>query len=272
VNLNPLQKYMLRVLLFSAGKTVKYRGGISEVVEIGNQLRRFMPLVDEDLSEPNVEMFWVPRRAVNRKQLKAERIHRQYASGLRVAFSGLHYTGQARPHADSIPIECIYHELSSETRDFLRSLGSPESRLTTTGSRETRLMSLFIRSHNLKRMLRQHLNKRKQEFMENLVVETLRCSQMSDHRIAAVYDILVGGTAVAAAAKQRGLDESHLTQVVNRVRRKIRPQVEAQLSVWAGEQEIEMAVAEIDYLETQKATMLDLTPAQIESERVASLR
>ena len=272
MSLSPFQKYLLRVLLFGAGKTVKYRGGICEVLDTGNQLRRFMPLVNEDLSEPNLDLFWVPRRPRDRKQMKEERIRRQYVSGLRVTFSGVHFTGQARPDGDSVPIECVHRELDGETRHFLRSLGSPESRLTTTSSRETRLMSLFNRSANLKRMLRQQLHKKTKDFTENLVVETLRRSQMSDLRIGAVYDVLVGGVALATVAKQRGLDESHLRQVVNRVTRKVRPAVEAQLSAWAREEEVERAVREISALETQKAAVLAQTSAQVYGERVASLR
>jgi hypothetical protein len=270
--LTPLQKYMLRVLLFHAGKTIKYRGGICEVVETRPQLRRLMPLVNEDLSEPNPDLFWVPRRAVNRKEMRADRIRRQYSSGLRVAFSGLHYVGDARPDANSIPIESIYRELDDEARHLLRSLGSPESRLTSTSSRETRLMSLFIRTDNLKRALLVQWNKKKREFMENLLVEHLRRSQMTDQRVSACYDVLVGGVALSAVAKQRGLHESHLRQVVNRVVRKVRPAVEAQLSAWVGEEEIQRAASEVGTLETQKAALFNQTPAQVKAEWVASLR
>jgi len=270
--LNPVQKYMLRVLLFHAKKTILHRKQICEVTETHTQLRQLMPLVDKDLNDAKPQLFWVPLRPASRKQMRQERIRRQYTSGLRVVFSGLHYTGEARPIKDTVPLKDIYREIESETRRLLRSLGGPESRLPITSSRMTQLMSLFIRSHNLKRMLHQQLNKKKKEFMENLVVEHLRRSQLSESRIAATYDVLVGGVALASAAKQRGLHESHLRQVVNRVVRKVRPAVEAQLSVWAGEEEIQRAVVEINALESQKAVLLDPTPAQLETEKVVSLR
>jgi len=271
-SLTPFQKYMLRVLLFHAGKTILHRKQICEVMETHTQLRQLMPLIDKDLNDAKPQLFWVPLRPASRKQMRQERIRRQYTSGLRVVFSGLHYTGQARPDGDSVPLKDICPEIESETRRFLRSLGSPESRLSITSSRMTQLMSLCTRSHNLKRMLHQQLNKKRKELMENLVVEHLRRSQLSESRIAATYDVLVGGIALAAAAKERGLDENHLRQVVNRVSRKVRPAVEAQLGVWAGEEEIQQAVVAVEVLESQKAVLLDKTPAQIETERVVCLR
>jgi hypothetical protein len=270
--LEPFQKYMLRTLLFHAGKTIMHRGGICEVVETHNQVRQLMPLINKDLNEANPQLFWVPLRPASRKQMRQERVRRQYTSGLRVAFSGLHYTGQARPIAESVPLESIYSEMPQETIKFLRSLGSPESRLPFSSSRMTRMMSVFIRSANLKLWLHQQLNKKTKELMETLVVEHLRRSQMSDSHVNATYAVLVGGTALAAAAKQRGLDESHLRQVVNRVTRRLRPAVEAQLTAWAGDEEIQRAVDEVGVLDAQKAAMIDLIPDELKRERITSIR
>jgi hypothetical protein len=264
--LGPIQKYMLRLVLFGAGKTIQHKNKICEVVETHDQLRRLLPIIGEDLSEP--EPFWVPRRPANRKQLRKERILRQYVSGIRVAFSGLHYTGQARPVGDSVPVERIYRELPPETCRFLLHLGKPESRLSTTASYATRMMSVFVRLDNLKRLLRQQLNEKRKQFMENLVVETLRRSQMSDQRIAAVYDVLQGA-AVPSAARRRGIDEGHLRQIVNRIARKVRPLVEAQLRTWAKEEDVKETAAEIDALEVQQSVMLTSSPGR---EWVASLR
>jgi hypothetical protein len=272
VSLSPFQKYILRVLLFGAGKTVKDRGRICEVLDTGNQLRRLMPLVNEDLSEPNIDLFWVPRRPRDRKQMKEERIRRQYVSGIRVAFSGLHYTGQARPDADPVPVERIYREVPPETHRFLRHLGMPESRLTVIASWETRMMSVLTRLDNLKRLLRQQLNYKRKQFMENLVVETLRRSQMNDQRVAATYDVLVGGVALASAARNRGIDAGLLQQAVNRIARKVRPVVEDQLKVWIEQEAVGKTVADIDALEGQKVAMFTLPPDQTKSEWVASLR
>jgi hypothetical protein len=263
---------MLRVLLFRAGKTILHRNQIYEVTETHTQLRQLMPLVDKNLSEAKPYLFWVPLRPAARKQMKAERIRRQYTSGLRVVFSGLHYTGEARPIKETVPLKDICREIESETHRFLRSLGSPESRLSITSSRMTQLMSLCVRSHNLKGMLHQQLNKKKKEFMENLVVEHLRRSHMNDEHISACYDVLVGDVALSAVAKQRGLYENHLRQVVNRVVRKVRPAMEAQLSAWAGEDEIQRAVSEIKVLETQRKIFLTQTPAEIATEKIICLR
>lgn len=251
------------VLHRSIGKQILYCGLKATIANVHHELRQL---------EADGNRFWVPRRAGNRKQMRKERLRRQYSSGIRVAFSGLHYTGQARPDADSVPVENIYREIPVEVRRFLRSLGRPENCLTSTGSRETKLMSLFIRADNLKRMLRQQLNLKTKEFVENLVVEHLRRSQMSEQRISATYDVLVGGEALASVAKQRGLHEGNLRQIVNRVSRAVRPALEAQLNVWAGNDDVQKTVAEVGILEAEKVLLINQTTAQIASERVASLR
>jgi transposase-like protein len=169
-------------------------------------------------------------------------------------------------------VEQIYREVPSETRGFLIHLGKPESRLIVIASWETRMMSVLTRLDNLKRLLRQQLNEKKKQFMENLVVETLRRSQMNDQRVAAAYDVLVGGVAVASAARHRGVDEGHLRQAVNRVARKVRPLVEDQLKAWVEQEGVGETAAEIDALEAQKSAMFTLPPGQTKREWVASLR
>jgi hypothetical protein len=262
VPLLPTPSRLWGVLHSDIGKKIKHKDQGATVVNVHTDIRQL---------EIDGRRFWVPRRVANRKEMRRERIKRQYTSGLRVAFSGLHYTGQARPVANTVPVECLYREIPPDTIAFLRSLRRPESRLTVTSSTMTRMMSVFIRAANLKLWLHQMLNKKSKQLMENLVVEHLRKSQMSDQRVSAVYDVLVGGVALAVAAKQRGLDESHLRQVVNRVARKVRPVCEARVVAWAGGDEIQKAADELANLETQKARMLNLTPEEVRAGVVAEI-
>ena len=74
--LNPIQKYMLRLVLFDAGKTIQHKNRICEVVETHKHLRRVMPLINENLTEASSEPFWVPRRQADRKQFNLERLWR----------------------------------------------------------------------------------------------------------------------------------------------------------------------------------------------------
>ena len=90
------QKYLLRLVLFGAGKTVKHRGGICEVLETHDQLRRLLPLINEDLSEAKPQPFWVPLQRAKQETVQ-ERTRRQYDSGLRVAFKPPNWTGESRP-------------------------------------------------------------------------------------------------------------------------------------------------------------------------------
>lgn len=250
------------VLHSDIGKKIKHKDQMATIVNVHNDIRQL---------EIEGRRFWVPRRVANRKQMRQERIRRQYKGGLRVAFSGLHYVGEKYPEGYfRIPIEDLYREIPPETIAYLRRWGV--SRLTVTSSSMTRMMSVFIRASNLKRRLHQMLNEKSKQLMENLVVEHLRKSQLSDKRIAAVYDVLVGGVALAAVAKQRGLDENHLRQVVNRVAGKIRPLAESQIIEWASGDDVQGEAKELAELEAQKARMLILTPAELRTEQVASLR
>ncbi len=252
------------VLHPSVGKQIQHREQTVTILNVHENIRCLAP--------PASAPFWVPLRPTYRKEMRKERIRRQYKSGLRVAFSGLHYIGEARPVAESVSIEAIYREVPRETIQLLRWLGRPETRLLSVGSRMNQLMSVCSRSANLKLWLHQQLNKMKKDFMENLVVEHLRRSQMNDKHVAATYDVLVGGVALASVAKQRGLNKTNLRQIVNRITRQVRPSCEAQITAWAGEEEVQEAVSEVTVLENLKFDLTNLTPDELQTERIASIR
>ena len=74
--LSGVQKFLLRVILGQAGKTLFYGVGSSlivEVLETHEALRQFLPLVHSDLSESNAQPFWVPRRLSDQKRFNLER-------------------------------------------------------------------------------------------------------------------------------------------------------------------------------------------------------
>jgi hypothetical protein len=71
--LSGAQKYFLRVLNGSAGKTVVYRGGLVEIAETHESLRQLVPLMESDLSESDLKPFWVPRRESDRSRFNRER-------------------------------------------------------------------------------------------------------------------------------------------------------------------------------------------------------
>jgi hypothetical protein len=97
VALNPVQKYLLRVVLFDAGKTIQHKNRICEVVETCEHLRRLLPLfrrVDEKFVEGAPEPFWVPLRPAHRKQFNLERMWR---SRRHRTLPPPVWTGEARP-------------------------------------------------------------------------------------------------------------------------------------------------------------------------------
>jgi hypothetical protein len=73
--LSGVQKYLLRVILGFAGKTVLHRGRLVEVIEIRDSTHRLSPLMKPDLSEGNgpLDAFWVARTSADRKQFNLER-------------------------------------------------------------------------------------------------------------------------------------------------------------------------------------------------------
>ena len=71
--LTVVQKYLLRVVFGWAGKTVLHRGNIVEVIDTRSALRRVVPLVESNLSESNVEPFWIPANQCARKRFNTER-------------------------------------------------------------------------------------------------------------------------------------------------------------------------------------------------------
>jgi hypothetical protein len=94
--LSGVQKYLLRVILGAAGKTIRHRGRLVEVLETHTSTRKVLPLMESDLSEsltpsldsssvhwirPEREIkdshsgleFWIPRRESDRKRFNIER-------------------------------------------------------------------------------------------------------------------------------------------------------------------------------------------------------
>jgi len=133
--LNPVQKYMLRVVLFGAGKTILHNATICEVVETHNQIRLLLPLINEDLSESKPNLFWVPLRPMNRKEMKNERIHRQYVSGTRVVFSNPHWTGEPRPALESVLLPESNVLPAEDAQRLVRELGYDANAAFTSFSR-----------------------------------------------------------------------------------------------------------------------------------------
>ncbi len=71
--LSGVRKYLLRVVLGRAGKTVLHRGRLVEVSDTHQALRQLVPLMESNLSESNAKPFWIPRRERDRKRFNLER-------------------------------------------------------------------------------------------------------------------------------------------------------------------------------------------------------
>jgi hypothetical protein len=161
-----------------------------------------------------------------------ERRKRRYRSGIRTVFHPPCYTGDTRPDAATIPLET--REAPQETKDFLKNLGYPESRMADIKSRETRLMSLYAYLAQLKTLLRTELTDKKREIIAVVTTETLQNSRMSDDRIAAVYEAMTGEGSLRSVASRRGVDVRQLKRLVRKCMAKTVTGVCLQLAEWAA--------------------------------------
>jgi len=112
--LNPIQKYMLRLVLFGAGKTIFHKGTICEVIEKHNHIRRLYRLINEDLCEANPRPFWVPRNATIRRDKSKERQNTRRVH--RTLWNPPHYVGEPRSTIhpdDGVPL--VPYVLESRT-------------------------------------------------------------------------------------------------------------------------------------------------------------
>src|SRR2546429_9766536 len=120
----PPRSTLLPYTTLFRSKTIQHKNRICEVVETHDQLRQLQPLVDEDLTEPKTNPFWVPRRPAARKALRQERIRRLYIGGIRSPFNPPHWTGDSMEGLTAVPLPAS--GLDSEyVLTLVRDLGYP---------------------------------------------------------------------------------------------------------------------------------------------------
>jgi hypothetical protein len=114
--LSGVQKYLLRVVLGWAGKTVMHRERLVEVLETHDALCQLFPLMESDLSESNAKPFWIPRREIDRKRFNFERrdkSRRHRTIGVSWADSRPRYA-RSRPLRSRFPSVGFLHHLVSD--------------------------------------------------------------------------------------------------------------------------------------------------------------
>ena len=114
--LNPVQKYMLRLLLFGAGRTIQHKNRICEVVETHVHLRRLLPLMNGNLGTDTSEPFWAPRRPSDRKRFSLERM---WKSRRHRTLPPPVWTGEARPSAKGLVISSDFQSEFPTASDLL---------------------------------------------------------------------------------------------------------------------------------------------------------
>ena len=190
------------------------------------------------LNSTTITVSGFPSVQKNRKAFKRQRIHDQFASGLRRVHNQPCWTGEPSPshNLNGAPLEIFYLEdlyaantVEEHTKRFLLSIGV---RLLARSAKETRLMSATARLHNLKVFLRSMVATKTKELTENLTVELLRRSQLSEAKINAVYEVIFEDARVDVVARERNLRLNALQQTLGRIRREVEPEVQKQLEAW----------------------------------------
>jgi len=207
------------------GKRIRHKGCSVTIVNVHRDIRQI-----EDAYE---KRCWIPRRPANKRELRIARIKFQYKSGVRRVFSQPCWTGEPRPtDRVTVPFEDAFGEIPESTKRFLCSIGREQARLLVKSAKETLLMSAAARLSNLKEFLRSRLAVKTKEFTEDETMEVLRRSQMSENRINAVYDVVLGRIPKEQAAHKRNLEVYSLKRTLRWVRAKVHPRVEKRLREW----------------------------------------
>jgi len=216
------QSNLWRVLHSDVGKRIHHKGRSVTIVNVHSDLRQ--------IEDANGERIWISRRAVNKRELRKQRIARQYVQGIRRVFDQPCWTGEPRPSGKvAVPIESVFGDIPENTKRFLCFIGHEQARLLVKSAKETLLMSAATRLSNLKEFLHSRVAVVRKELTENLTVEILRRSQMSESRIYAVYDVVFEAKSVSEAAQKRNLDADSLKRTLRGLRAEVRPLVETQL-------------------------------------------
>lgn len=219
--ISPTEKYLLRLVLFGAGKTILHRDTICEVVDTHNQIRQLLPLVNEDLSEAKADPFWVPRQLVIRRKLKREGSNRRRLR--HVLARPPHFTGEPRPN---------FHP---DTGELLVSVTLESRTPSPTSSGDlSPLFSTYERPHfQVEKKAGFHLvdipvNRRtRQGFFSRKSVEWAVGKMRVDSFVkTAVTEVVFSRQSPTKVAKFWGLNPRVLKVYATRVRRRIRERVD----------------------------------------------
>jgi hypothetical protein len=213
VELTPIQSYLLRLILFQAGKTILHRGRVVEILEQRTHIRQVVSLF------PPQAPFWVPRRALDRKRFLQERRKRGRLS--RALWHPPHFTGDPRPEAQTVTPRL---EIPEDLYLFCKTLGYPGSRLVTMGSSWS-IYTWSLLSARPTRAERKQLEERtrrksddlRAKLRKRLLRRIVADSRLPEEKQLAVYDVLGLGQTIEQAASARKVSRTSLGYTVRRI-------------------------------------------------------
>lgn len=205
---------------FNIGRTV-------QILNVHENTRLVVPVGEEEH-----RAFWVARRAVNRRDLKQERITRHYVVGIKKAFVAPHWTGEPRPDKDTGTLPQWENLISQDLYTLTKSLGKHENRLIPESSYWDMLSKMppTRRERNLlEQKTRQKYAALREKLRERLLRQILEVSRLPEEKRLAVYDVLGLGQPIEQTAAARGMAPVSVENTIRRMTTKMNQAYQAAL-------------------------------------------
>jgi hypothetical protein len=218
---------LLGVLHSDVGGQIQHRGKPVRILNVHENTRLVVPLGEEEH-----RAFWIARRAVNRRDLKEERITRHYVAGIKKAFVAPHWTGEPRPDKDTGTLPQWEKLISENLYTLTKSLGKYENRLIPESSYWDMLSKLPPTKHErslLEQKTRQKYAALSEKLRERLLRQFLEVSRLPEEKHLAVYDVLGLGQLIEEAAAARGMAPVSVENTVRRMTTKVNQAYQAAL-------------------------------------------
>lgn len=207
------------VLHSDVGRQIKHRGKTVRILNVHENTRLVVPDGEEEH-----RAFWIVRRAVNRRDLKEERITRHYVAGIKKAFVAPHWTGEPRPDKDTGTLPQWESLISEDLYSLTKSLGRYENRLIPESSCRDMLLKLPPTRHErnlLEQKTRQKYAALREKLRERLLRQILEESRLPEEKQLAVYDVLGLGQPIEQAAAARRMAPISVENTVRRMSTKV---------------------------------------------------
>jgi hypothetical protein len=218
------------VLHSDVGKQIQHRGRTVTILSV-HQDTRLVVLIGEEQHRA----FWIPRRAVNRRDFKEHRTQRLYDRGIKIAFVSPSFTGEPRPEAVTVSLPQWENLISGDLYRLTKSFGKYENRLISESFFPTfyRKMLRQRPTRQERKLLelktRQKYAALKETLQEQVLRQIIADTRLPDDKQFAVYDVMALGQPIEQVAVTRQISVGSLENTVRRITTRVNQAVAATL-------------------------------------------